>query len=116
MDSHPAAGWNYYRLKIVDMDGNSTYSAIRSIDFGTNEQVTMNIYPNPVTDRLHITVANARGEISIQLINAMGQTVRSLRSNSGNTLDIPVNDLTKGLYVIAVSNGTMKYAGKILKN
>jgi len=115
-DSHPAAGRNYYRLKIVDMDGNSTYSAIRSIDFGTNEQVTMNIYPNPVTDKLHITVANATGEISIQLINAMGQTVRNLRSNSGNTVDIPVNDLTKGIYVVAVGNGTMKYAGKILKN
>jgi len=71
-DSHPAAGWNYYRLKTLDIDGNSTYSAIRSIYFEANEQVALTIYPNPVTDRLHITVANATGEISVLVIKLHG--------------------------------------------
>ncbi|HWK06561.1 MAG TPA: T9SS type A sorting domain-containing protein [Puia sp.] len=115
-DKNPVAGINYYRLKMIDLDGNSTYSAIKSIDFGTNAQVTLTSYPNPVTDGLHITVANASGEIGILITNSMGQAVRTLKAGSGTTLDIPMNDLAKGVYVIVVSTGTTRLAEKILKN
>lgn len=115
-DGHPAAGSDYYRLKMVDQDGNSSYSAIKSIDFGTTAQVKLTSYPNPVTDRLHITVANATGEISILITNSLGQAVRVLKSSAGNAVDIPMNDLSKGVYVIAVSTGTTRLAEKIFKN
>jgi len=78
--------------------------------------VTLTSYPNPVTDGLHITVANASGEIGILITNSMGQAVRTLKASSGTTLDIPMNDLAKGVYVIVVSTGTTRLAEKILKN
>jgi hypothetical protein len=115
MDNNPATGADYYRLKMADLDGKITYSEIRSVSFAADESVAVSIYPNPVADKLHITVANSTGEISILVTNTQGQIVRRLESTSGNTMDIPVSDLNKGIYIIEVITDKAKYAREIIK-
>ena len=114
-DSKPAAGLNYYRLKIVDQDGSEAYSAIRSVDFGTGAAVSLSIYPNPATDVLHIVINNSTGVSGILIVNMQGQVVRTV-STSSTTADIPVSNLAREMYMVEVNTGTARYTQEFMKN
>jgi hypothetical protein len=51
-DAASREGIQYYRLKMVDLDGSFAYSAIRSIDLRSTELISA--YPNPVVDKVRI--------------------------------------------------------------
>ncbi|MDO6434739.1 T9SS type A sorting domain-containing protein [Flavitalea sp. BT771] len=115
-DSKPATGMNYYRLKMVDRDGASTYSIIVPVSFPVDHAVAMSLFPNPVVDRLHIMVTDPAGVISALIIDARGQVVRTVTSAASEEVDVPVSDLSKGIYIVEVRAGAAKYVQKILKN
>ncbi|GGG46984.1 T9SS type A sorting domain-containing protein [Bizionia arctica] len=74
--------------------------------------VNVSVYPNPVTDRLHInTLENIQ---KITLVNALGQSIRSLPSHAE---DIAMASLPNGLYILTVelANGK-KQTFKIVKH
>ena len=48
----PNEGINFYRLKIVDLDGSFEYSHIKVVKF--DKDTRLNIFPNPVKKFLHI--------------------------------------------------------------
>ncbi|HEV8081725.1 MAG TPA: choice-of-anchor J domain-containing protein [Chitinophagaceae bacterium] len=48
-DNIPAMGINYYRLKIIDVDGKYTYSQIVNFEFKLNKPVVYQNVPNPFT-------------------------------------------------------------------
>jgi Bacterial Ig domain/Secretion system C-terminal sorting domain len=56
LHTSPVAGFNYYRLKIIDTDGKVTYSDIRKVDFG--RQLLVSVYPNPVVNSVSISFIN----------------------------------------------------------
>jgi hypothetical protein len=115
-DVAPEAGMNYYRLKTVDRDGISTYSIVVPVDFPSGGSAAMRVYPNPVVDRLHIALPGLTGTVSILIIDMQGKVVRTMRSAASNMIDIPVGDLSKGIYGIEVNTGVGKYVQKIIKN
>ena len=115
-DRSPATGVNAYRLKIVDRDGNASYSPVRTVDFGTGAPVTISIYPNPVADELNITFGNLTGMTNILVVNLQGQVLRVVRAASSNTVIIPVNGLAAGIYLVEIDTDTIKYVQKIIKN
>lgn len=41
VDMHPLYGKNYYRLKMIDVDGSFSYSPIRLIEFNVHQQLTV---------------------------------------------------------------------------
>jgi len=115
-DSKPATGMNYYRLKMVDRDGVSTYSIVIPVNFPADRLNAVNLYPNPVADRLHITMTDATGVISVLIYNTRGQIVRTVVSAASDVIDVPVSDLSKGIYIVEVKAGTTKHVEKIMKN
>jgi len=115
-DRAPATGMNYYRLKIVDMDGVSSYSIVIPLDFTTDGSATIHLYPNPTADLLHIALPDPAGVISALVINTRGQVVRTVRSTAASVVDIPVSDLSKGIYIVEVDTGGTKQVFKIMKN
>jgi hypothetical protein len=116
MDNSPAMGVNDYRLKMVDQAGNSSFSAIRTVDFGTAGAATIDIYPNPAIDQLNIRIANVSAISNIHVINLQGQVLQTIRSSSSNTVNFPVNRLAAGIYFIVVNTANMKYVQKFIKN
>jgi len=115
-DDAPEAGANYYRLRAVDRDGISTYSIVVPVDFPLSTSVTLNVYPNPAVDGLHIALSGATGVVSILVINTQGQMVRTVRSAASSPVDISVGDLSKGIYIVEIDTGAEKYVQKIMKN
>jgi Secretion system C-terminal sorting domain len=114
-DENPAKALNYYRIEIVNQDGSTTYSGIRTLGSASTATATVNIYPNPATDRLHITTA-ANTAFNILIIDVQGRIVRQVLVSSGNTADITVSDLVKGIYFAEILTGNSKTVTEFLKN
>lgn len=96
-DINPLSGKSYYRLKIVDLDGHTEYSAIRSVLLSAKQ--TAVLMRNPVQDVLELVTAmnasNSRNEW--QIVNASGQIVKKGIVSPGRT-EINVSLLNAGTY------------------
>jgi hypothetical protein len=108
-------GIHYYRLKMLDQDGKFTYSNLVSIDFPVKAGLDFAIYPNPVSDRIHVRfngseAFNSSTPIRVDLTDVSGrvyltQTWTELNSNDA---DLSVSDLPAGVYILTLQQGTDK--------
>ncbi len=110
IDNNPAAGMNYYRIKMTDVDGKISYSSIIALLNKKTGFEIVNLLPNPVTDGtalLNITSAENQSA-TIVVTDAMGKKVQSMDKSviSGFT-QIKMNfaDLASGVYTISVYTG-----------
>jgi hypothetical protein len=115
VDEKPATSISYYRIESVDADGSLTYSGIRTFRVTTAETATVTIYPNPATDRLHIATTGT-GTVSILIIDVQGRVLRRVEAASGNAVDVPVNDLAKGVYFAKIVAGGSGSTHEFMKN
>jgi len=102
-DEDPAFGEIYYRLRQVDFDGSVTYSEVKQVKLDRN-YVTPNIYPNPVRDAQNLTIDFGdmpSSPVEINIVDMSGKQVYYRQYAAGqNRFDIPVNGLSKGMYII----------------
>ena len=108
-DAQPKEGYNFYRLKMIDKNGDFKYSEIVKVTIN-NKIAGIKVVPNPVTNHeLGLQLQNlATGTFEIRLIDAGGQKVFSaLLENSGNTvikkIQLP-NWITGGIYRVQVTD------------
>jgi hypothetical protein len=104
-DAFSAAGKNYYRLRMVDVDGQYTYSPVVSLNMGKAGTVISAIYPNPVKDIVHIAVAGNSNDLSIQIVSLDGKTVMNKQLTTAGIHDLNVSALPAGVYFIKTNNG-----------
>ena len=77
-DSKPVEGYNYYRVKSVDINGKTEYSSVVKVLMGSIKQ-DITIYPNPITDgMIHLQLMNQpEGKYGLRLVNKVGQVILS---------------------------------------
>lgn len=103
VDAAPGKGYNYYRLKMIDVDGSFRYSNIVKINFAG--EPSLSLWPNPANDKLIIPEAKERDRINI--IDAKGSIVLSKTITRQNEA-IMISHLSAGIYVLQLfSNGEM---------
>ena len=95
----------YYRLKMIDTDGNFKYSNIVVVRMnGGKNQI--NIYPNPASDFVNAELgSNAKGDYSLQLIDATGRTVNTkivTNAQSNQLITIQSGGLASGVYILKI--------------
>ncbi|MEP6673888.1 MAG: hypothetical protein ABJA78_01990 [Ferruginibacter sp.] len=74
-DNTPLSGVNFYRLKMIDIDGAFKYSIIVKIDM--NAKKSISVYPNPIID----------GKIMLQMYGQLkGQYIINLYSMTGTKM------------------------------
>jgi hypothetical protein len=88
-------GTTYYRLKEMDVNGNSTYSQINAVNF-SGSLASLTFYPNPATTDLTLSQP-AEGTLAIY--NTIGQQVIKLNIDQSNQ-SISLKDLQVGLYLL----------------
>ena len=105
---------NYYRLKMVDRDGSYEYSKIVSANNG--KSVAVNLFPNPVQERLNINIESQDiNEVNIQVINMNGQVVLVSKNTIGRSntpISIDANELQSGIYFIKITDENANVIGK----
>ena len=101
----PAAGKNYYRLRITRKDGSDMYTTARQLYFGTPGGA-ITVFPNPVKDRL--TVNGIEAGTIVRVIDMMGRVLSE--QHVADNFGINVANLHPGIYQLqAVSNdGTVQ--------
>ena len=97
---------NYYRLKMVDMDGSSEYSKViyQDIDCKRRE---LNVYPNPVlksTGVLKIELYSPVSTTQLVITDITGRIVRQLSlavdPQVRNLVHLNISDLPSGTYIL----------------
>jgi hypothetical protein len=105
------ARFMWYRLRIVDRDGQITFSnAIKITDEGTvTEQ--LQLFPNPVTDEIYVAGFSGNGTITI--VNGSGAVVYQRQLRQGRSIN--VSGLAQGLYYVTVIDGKKSMATKFFR-
>jgi len=111
-DFTPYQGMNYYRLKIVGLDGSITYSPIVAVRV-TNEKAPL-MFPNPANSYVNI----ARGTDTIKYINVyniLGQAVlRVADASSKAIVQIPTQSFPGGMYIVEIRTASTVYREKLI--
>ena len=109
-DAAPLTGVNYYRLKQVDKDGKVHYSSIAKVNF-TAQNILWQVYPNPAHTVTSVYAQSNMSKVQVILTDLSGKTL--YRSNlipelnEGQKINVPVKNLSKGIYILkVVSNET----------
>ena len=101
-DYSPFMNANYYRLKIVNNNGNISYSPIRVVRFNDNGG-DVTIYPVPVTiGQLTVNTSALRasiGALSVRLFNNMGQVIMNETMQSGTSKNFSIPGYCKGSFI-----------------
>lgn len=110
----------YYRLKMIDIDGKYSYSNVRIVYLGKQNEklVAINTFPNPVTNELRITIpATWQGKAATYEVFAQNgqQVIKNGVTNTSQTETINVSKLSRGFYLIKVSCNGETAQQKIIK-
>ena len=103
----PVNGTNYYRLKMVDVDGSFKYSAVRTVKFSA--PTSIKIMPNPTIDRVYIT-SNEGGVLqSVGVYSLDGKLLQQVTNFTlGKSIDL--SNYTPSIYILRLidKDGTVE--------
>lgn len=98
---------NYFRLRMVDLDGESKFSNVLSIT-GDCDQNIISVFPNPTNNS--ITITGLTGSNQLKIIDGAGRVLSS--TSTGNISEtINLSAFAAGNYIVQVVQNN-----KIIKN
>ena len=102
----PVNGFNYYRLKVTEVNNKSFYSAIKKVLF--EKESLLRVYPNPAQDYIKIlpppNMINKSGVIRI--IGSNGNVVLQKSTNMMSQIEtVNLSKLSDGKYIVQVISG-----------
>lgn len=100
-DTDPLPGENLYRLHMIDNDGTSAYSGIRSLIF---EFQNVLVFPNPAKDALHIRIDDWRKIQCVTIRNNKGEQMYRSTTLNGDVIDLTT--FYAGLYIVEVTKSS----------
>ncbi|MBC7888979.1 MAG: GH32 C-terminal domain-containing protein [Ferruginibacter sp.] len=119
-DDSPVAGKNYYRIKQVDIDGKSTYSAVLYMNLAQkNKASILQVMQNPAKDNVIIKFPAALKNTEISLWDVSGKRIYHNRLRNvlqNQQITIPVHGYAKGIYLLKAGNGFATETNKICIN
>jgi len=106
-DNNASSGTNYYRIKIVSMDGKASYSSVVKI-INESKPGAISVYPNPITDNvIHLQFhQQPAGRYQIKLYSAGGQVLLSKgihHTEGSSSENIKCENLPKGMYQLMIN-------------
>lgn len=111
-DPSPMAGANFYRIKVLEIDGKVIYSKLLKVDIG---RITkgISLYPNPVAGKeVTIGFSAIKGQYTLRIINAAGQELFTQRlSHPGGNVSQAVilpSSVRSGIYNMLITGDNYK--------
>lgn len=108
----------YYRLKLVDNDGSSEYSEVRSVTFDNNGIVSLEAYPNPSTEVINLRMAVGETNTNtaqMMMLDMTGKLVKKQTVSANGISVLEVDQLETGVYNIIVKHEDKTYQKRVIK-
>jgi len=123
-DTHPFDGTNFYRLKMIDIDGTYTYSRVVMVNFGDIKASYVTIAPNPVKTNINLQMtALPQGAYRVEVTNSIGQVqlTKKITVTQYNQKEvIPcTTGMNTGIYHLSIydeKNNRVKTIGVFISN
>jgi hypothetical protein len=116
IDAAPYTGYNYYRLKSIDLDGTSEYSKVIGVLYeGTGEKLS--VYPNPVIGNvMKIKVPfNPTPQDKVTLLNIQGVEMLHADIKISGEQEITLgNNVSPGMYLLRYSSPVLLKTFKVI--
>jgi hypothetical protein len=120
IDQNNNQGIIYFRIRLVDANGVSTYSTVKMVNLTAGAEVGIQSFPNPVTNSVTLTFdENQTGDFLFSVISITGQVILQkevvLSGSNLVNLDIP-NHPAKGMYFLRSEDlaHNKRYVNKLL--
>jgi trimeric autotransporter adhesin len=108
----------YYRLRIVDKDGKTSYSPVVVINIA-DVVTSLSVYPNPAKEEATLSITcEVEQTLSWQIIDNTGRvllTKQAVLRKGNNNISIDVRTLPAGTYFIKVTGKTVQAIQKLQK-
>lgn len=120
LDITAPRGTNYYRLSIVDNNGNYTYSKTIMVTVDVKGISVMVVYPNPFSKRVQIRVnADKAEKVAINVLSSNGTLMSTQQAQTqigdNNIVINNVDALPGGVYYIEVVSSTRSLKTRVVK-
>ncbi len=98
-DPNPLSGISYYRLKQVDFNGQTSYSAVVPVYF--EQQNTVSVYPNPSIDGVFTFLQTSTAIVNeVAVFSADMKLVKKVVLTEGEQPIISITDQADGIYFL----------------
>ncbi|XZF16086.1 GEVED domain-containing protein [Chitinophagaceae bacterium MMS25-I14] len=112
----PQSGLNYYRLRMVDLDGTAQYTEVRTVRIGNLNSGHIIIQPNPTSGNTQLVLPAALSEKGgVVVYNSVGTVVYKADAANQQSVQINLSGFAAGLYHVIIMDGdNAVYRDKII--
>jgi hypothetical protein len=118
IDTKRMKGINYYRLKMIDFDGQFEYSKIISLET-KDDNISLELIPNPATSMIDIKFnMNFEAETDIKIYDSRGSIVKHVKHDSKkgtNSYVVDLENYSKGIYSVVINNDGIISTSRFVK-
>ena len=108
-DDSPADGWNYYRLKITDLSGKISYTAVEKV--WLKRTAAFAVFPNPATDKIYISLpGTAKGVLRLYAADGKKYYEQAVTSSF---MQLNIKSYAPGWYLLEYSEGKNRFIQKL---
>lgn len=108
---------NFYRLKMVDLNGEFSYSNIVYIHNKIQHLKIENVFPNPSNQDFNIELKDALNGLNISVFNQLGQIVeRKKLEGQQQNFNLNLVNQANGIYHLKIQYGNQVAFYKLIKN
>jgi hypothetical protein len=113
VDYYPFSGLSYYQLKIIDNDGYSELSPIKSVQF---DGIKSPYIVSSLSDWTIFYKSNSDSPLLLEIYDATGKLIQSEHVVFGDGLyNLNHSSFSKGIYFIKINDGIKNYVLKALR-
>lgn len=107
-----------YSVEIVDSFGCVHTSSAFNIGLGLTENnfISWNVYPNPADEIVTIELSDDVAIETVQLVDLTGRVVKEWAWTNGSKMNLEIDDIPNGYFIIQMFSGNQKWTKKLLIN
>jgi hypothetical protein len=115
-----AGGSVYYRLKMVDKNGDFKYSEVRVIAFTNQDKNIIKAFPNPAISTVYVYTGDVitSNKLSASIHDMQGRMVKyfsSVAVQQDKTIALPLSGIAAGQYIVTINGNNIRQHAVITK-
>lgn len=109
----------YYRIKQMDQNESFIYSQIKVVS-KLQDKFSVLVYPNPTSSSINFQIESRNDDVisKIQLYDQLGRKLKEhsfVASKGSNLVQIPIEELPSGTYIVQVSGKDVSESLRVIK-